>query len=165
MIMMVAVSSQTQMELFASLLEIQMLKEIHTESMKLTGPQQLLHFLLLKLITRVRVYSQDPWLILQMLLLLLNISTMQAALHQVEFTLARCGNPTGDKMLMETITPLMASHVLDSMNLALLLDTWTLPLALLFPWKMCLSRVLCSSLQLAWPHFYSPCSETLFKEL
>ena len=59
MIMMVAVSSQTQMELFASLLEIAMLKEILTESMKLTGPQQLLHFLVLKLITRVRVYSQD----------------------------------------------------------------------------------------------------------
>ena len=59
MIMMAAVSSQTQMELFASSLEIQMLREILTESMKLIGPLQLLHFLLPKLITKARVYSLD----------------------------------------------------------------------------------------------------------
>ena len=59
MIMMAAVSNQTQMELYASLLEIRMLREILTESMKLIGPLQLLHFLLPKLITKARVYSLD----------------------------------------------------------------------------------------------------------
>ena len=166
--MMVAVSSQTQMELFASLLETQMLREIPTESMKLTGLRQSLHFLPPKLITKVKVYSPDLKLTIQMQLLLLNISTMQAALptlQVVQFTLARCGNPTGDKTLMETIIPQMDILVLDLMNLVLQLDTWTLPPALLFPWKMLPLQVLCSSLQLVWLLFYSPCSETLFKVL
>merc|ERR1719189_846634 len=112
--------------------------------MKLIGLLLLVHQLVLKLITLHYLHILAHLFLIQIHHLLSNISTMLAALQPQEFILAGCGSLTGVKMQAVTTMSQMVTHALDSMKLALQLDTLIRAQVPLLLWQVTLSLVLCN---------------------